>query len=208
MSAIVRNPFVNQGLEKERFMLFRRSTSAPLLLLLFTSQSFASTLGFEIHGISTHFSEAVPSAPRKIDSGGVHVVNPGLGLDFDFRSSGMEGGFSAILRAGYFKDCQDALALYGGGGVRYRVLLERNYFVGGSLLGGIFSTETLVNVNDRYGNAIPPRADRTVIPLIVPTIEAGVRVFQNHTIKLNLSYAPVLDLMLTSVTFSYSLASE
>jgi hypothetical protein len=195
------------SLRKAMYLSLIQFTLGALPFLVNPSPTFAGTFGVEMNGLSYHFSEPPTGAPRKIDSNGVMVFNPGLGIDYDFRANALQGGFSGIVRSGFFQDCQDAFAIYGGAGVRYRKFLNQRYFIGASLLGGIYSTVSEDEVMSGPQNNVVSKGSpsRTIMPLIVPGIETGFNAFRKDIIKVNFSYAPVLDLVLTSFTYSFSI---
>ncbi len=186
-------------------MCFLRKSMVVIVFVFFltSNETFANTLGLQLNGISTHFSDPPSNAPRKLDPSGINVFNPGLGIDFDFRSSGMQTGFSPVTRIGFFKNCPDFFSVYSGIGLRYRALATDSSFIGGSILGGVYFTKSEVSSDDtNKGN--PPQYEKKTLPLIIPTLETGFQFFEKYTAQLNLSYVPVLNLMFTSVSFSYS----
>lgn len=157
----------------------------------------AGTVGIEFNGLSTHFSSPPRGAPRKIDPNGVNVFNPGLGIDYDFRENALENGLYGLIRTGYFMDCSNYFAVYGGIGFRYRKKINESIFWGASLLGGIYSTE------DKDNTSPIASTFRTYSPLLTPGVELGFRVREKSAIKLNTTYAPILNLLISSIVYSF-----
>src|SRR5215510_3799227 len=109
-------------------------TSIAIAVLCLAARSAAADVGsVEAFGLSVHLGASYEDAPRGLDADGVYVFNPGLGLEWDFRDRVSASGFSPIVWAGWFQDCDDR-AFYGAlGGVRYRRVFASGLTLGGSL---------------------------------------------------------------------------
>jgi hypothetical protein len=77
-----------------------RYVFACLMLL----SAVAAGLEVSVPGIFVYFGKGPKNAPRKLEEGGIFVVNPGIGLHYDFRDESNESGFSFIMDGVYFKN--------------------------------------------------------------------------------------------------------
>eukprot|EP01132_Coremiostelium_polycephalum_P000748 gene748-926_t len=100
---------------------------AGLLLLLFIvpMQVFGGEIGIFLPGISYHMGAnashpAYTEAPRGLDDHGAFVLNPGLGIVYDWRNKQDQRSFSWSVMAMIFQDCDDRAVYTTGGGGRYR----------------------------------------------------------------------------------------
>lgn len=92
-----------------------------IFIFLFSCISLSSHFELDFYGVSYHLiGKGYQYAPRKIDDGAAWIFNPGLGLTYDFRKNVYDEGFSPLLIAGYFHDCDDRAFVFGGAGGRYR----------------------------------------------------------------------------------------
>ena len=82
-----------------------------LLISIFivVSGANAGEIDIDVYGLSYHLdaTQAYAEAPRRLDSQGQWVFNPGIGVTYDFRDNISEEGFSPIVAVGYFQDCAD-----------------------------------------------------------------------------------------------------
>lgn len=99
-----------------------RYVFACLMLL----SAVAAGLEVSVPGIFAHFGKGTKNAPRKLDEGGIFVVNPGIGVGYDFRDAGNTTGFSFIVSSMYYKDCSDRNLFIFGAGCRGRLMVTDN----------------------------------------------------------------------------------
>ncbi len=89
---------------------------------------FAHQINMNITGISYHIGNySYPNAPRGLDKNGIFILNPGIGLGWDFRSIKRTNGFSLISQAIYFRDCGNRGVAMLGGGTRYRYFFNNQF---------------------------------------------------------------------------------
>ena len=122
-------------------MSFCKHISAASILgfsLFFSTQAFsAGVLEADGFGLSIHLNSSYAGAPRRLDSRGIYVFNPGVGLGYDFKENAMTSGFSPIVKAGFFQDCNTMPVYYSTAGVRYAYIFAEDYTVGASVSVGL-----------------------------------------------------------------------
>lgn len=158
----------------------KKAFFALSLLVCFhsSSYSFAGVLEGDVFGLSIHLDGSYNQAPRRLDSEGVYVFNPGIGVGYDFRENALTTGFSPILKAGFFQDCNAIPLYYGVAGLRYAYNFAQDYMVGASLSVGLMSGE------DWWTKT------RNISFMPLPIFELGRRIYQNDTLKLGTVFAP------------------
>lgn len=154
-----------------------------LLLLPLAHPTFAGVLDVDGFGLSIHLFGSYSEAPRGLDSKGVYVFNPGIGLGYDFRESSITSGFSPIIKAGFFEDCKAVPLYFSTFGIRYAYIIANDYSIGASLSVG------LMNGEDWWTK----KRSLSFMPL--PIIEIGRRIYNRDMIKLGTVYAPNNDAM-------------
>ncbi|WP_321779380.1 hypothetical protein [Sulfurimonas sp.] len=157
-----------------------------LLISIFivVSGANAGEIDIDVYGLSYHLdaTQAYAEAPRRLDSQGQWVFNPGIGVTYDFRDNISEEGFSPIVAVGYFQDCADYPFYFAGAGIRYRNYIDDTNFmwevnVAGAMLSGVdWDFET----RDQY---FTPTAN----------IGFGYKLSEDYLIKANFSYIPADD---------------
>ncbi len=110
------------------------------LIALSIQKSGAGSMDIDIPGMSYHIGAnsqkpAYSNATLGIDNNGALVVNPGIGIGYDFRKKIARSGFSGIIKAIYFRDCDFRPFILGGGGVRYRYMFIPKLSVDANILG-------------------------------------------------------------------------
>ena len=95
---------------------------------------------FNFFGLSYHLQEGVKDAPRKLDSNGRWVFNPGVGIIANWKRI-EESGFTPSLGVGWFQDCGDKALYHIVGGLRYRYVTDGGWTFGFFLGGGAFYGE-------------------------------------------------------------------
>jgi hypothetical protein len=93
----------------------------------------ADVASVETFGLSAHLGTSYTKAPRRLDSDGVYVFNPGLGIAWDFRDHVSQRGFAPTVGVGWWQDCADRAVFAIGAGVRYTHVLPSGWTFGGSL---------------------------------------------------------------------------
>jgi hypothetical protein len=88
-------------------------------------------------GLSYHLREGVPEAPRKLDSNGRFVFNPGVGVGVEWLKSPFENGWRPWVEIGWFQDCSDYALYHGYVGIKYRHLTQGGWSFGFSIGGGV-----------------------------------------------------------------------
>jgi len=89
-------------------------------------------------GVSYHLREDVREAPRKIDSNGRAVFNPGVGIMAEWLKSPFESGFRPIVEIGWFQDCMDKSMYHANVGLKYRYITEGGWSFGFTVGGGAY----------------------------------------------------------------------
>lgn len=155
---------------------------ATLVLLLLTPLTgFGRSYELDLLGISYHLDPngAYKGAPRGLDPNGQGVFNPGIGLGVTFlRNSVHDSGFFPSVKGGMFQDCDDRTLVYAGGGVKYLTPVAGMFVVGGGL--------SLFIANGENWNT----AERIFVLVPYPSVEAGVILADQHSLSLNISFAP------------------
>jgi hypothetical protein len=124
------------------------------LAIFLNFSSAAHELGIFIPGISYHLTEGIENAPRAIDKKGVFVLNPGIGIEYDFRSKTRESALSVATAFVMFKDCQDRSTYVAGIGPKYRYHISESFSFEGSIY---LASYTAQNWEDKkYHSAILP----------------------------------------------------
>lgn len=157
-----------------------------LLLLFFTTlspliisqPSHAGVLDIDAYGLSIHLTPGYNQAPLGLDSEGTYVFNPGLGIGYDFRENAMTSGFSPVVKAGVFKDCNFVSLYYATAGVRYAYIFADDYSIGASLNLGLMNGEDWFYKKRSF----------SFMPL--PIFEIGRRIYKNDVLRLGAVYAP------------------
>lgn len=88
-------------------------------------------------GVSYHLREDVKEAPRKLDSNGRFVFNPGVGVGADWLKSPLESGWRPWAEIGWFQDCADYALYHAYAGVQYKHITQGGWSFGFSLGGGV-----------------------------------------------------------------------
>lgn len=138
----------------------------------------ADVASVEAYGLSAHLGASYADAPRRMDANGVYVLNPGLGVEWDFRARTTKTGFSPILKVGWLQDCDDRPVYAALGGVRYTRVLSSRFTIGGSVSLGIVNGEDW-DTGERH-NALMP----------LPVIEIGHAIGAAHAARLGIIYVP------------------
>ena len=150
-----------------------------LVLSLYSSSCFAGEFDIDLLGLSYHFDKegADRDAPLKLDRAGMWVVNPGIGLGYDFRNDIRSEGFSPIIGGGYFHNCSGSPFAFAGPGLRYRKFILKNVF-------GEVNVEGMLT----YGN---DSEDKTYRFGLVPYANAGLGYdFGKYLLTFSVSYIP------------------
>lgn len=155
-----------------------------IFLFALVSLASAGVIDLDIFGFSYHFDEenAYRDAPLKLSPGGVWVYNPGVGIGYDFRKDIGKGGFSPILRVGFFQDCACSSLFYWGGGVRYRKFISQSVFFDVNASAAIVYAEDWAA--DEY--------NLSVFPFI--NFGLGYK-FDTRSISYNIGYVPENDVI-------------
>ncbi len=144
----------------------------------FPQVSSAGVLDIDTFGLSIHLDGSYNKAPLRLDSEGEFVFNPGIGLGYDFRENAVKSGFSPIVKAGSFADCNAVLIYYTTAGIRYSYIFLDNYSIGASISVG------LMNGQDWW------KKTRSFSFMPLPIFEIGRIIYNNDAIKLGVVYAP------------------
>lgn len=163
-------------------MFFLKSIFATIVLVLsvslFPLASSAGVLDIDAFGLSIHLGKADSRAPLRLDSEGVYVFNPGIGVGYDFRENAMTSGFSPVLKAGAFGDCNVSPVYYATGGVRYAYIFADDYSIGASVSVGLMNGQNWRTQARKF----------SFMPL--PVFEIGRRIYNQDVLKLGAVYAP------------------
>lgn len=155
---------------------------APLLaiiaLLGAARTARADVASVEAYGLSAHLGASYADAPRRMDAAGVYVLNPGLGVEWDFRARTSKTGFSPILKLGWLQDCDDRPLYAALGGVRYMHVLASRFVIGGSFSLGVVNGEDW-DTDERHNTLMP-----------VPVLEVGRAIGTGHLARLGIIYVP------------------
>ena len=95
----------------------------------FPQVSSAGVLDIDTFGLSIHLDGSYNKAPLRLDSEGEFVFNPGIGLGYDFRENAVKSGFSPIVKAGSFADCNAVLIYYTTAGIRYSYIFLTKFYI-------------------------------------------------------------------------------
>jgi hypothetical protein len=156
------------------------------------SMANAGEINVNLYGASYHLkaSEAYHNAPRSIGNEGQWVFNPGIGLEYDFRTKGSTG-FSVFTGAGYFRDCGDYPFYFAELGVRYKnYFWNSNHWFWEVSLGGAYAVAHDWDV-DNNGNAVDYGTTTTGLP--VGGIGFGYKFKNGNFLKYTLTYVPKND---------------
>lgn len=159
-------------------MKFPCALACAIGVLFGTRPASAHVASLEAFGLSAHLGSSYAAAPRALDSNGVYVFNPGLGLEWDFRDRGTARGFSPIGKAAWLQDCNDRPLYAGLVGVRYWYVSSGGFLVGGSLSAGIGSGETWET------------GERATTFVVVPVFEIGHSIGSHYLARLGVVYVP------------------
>ncbi len=112
-------------------------TVIVLVLSFCSSYCCAGEFDIILLGASYHLDKggADRDAPLKLDSAGVWVFNPGIGLDYDFRNNIKSEGLSPVVGGGFFNNCVGSPFFFAGPGLRYRKFFAKDLFWEGNLDG-------------------------------------------------------------------------
>ncbi len=112
-----------------------------LILCLIPHLSSAGVLDVDTFGLSIHLGGSYSQAPLRLDSRGIYVFNPGIGLGYDFRGNALVSGVSPVLKAGVFEDCNVIPIYYATAGIRYAYIFASDYSIGASVSVGLMNGE-------------------------------------------------------------------
>jgi hypothetical protein len=126
--------------------MFFKHLFKMLICLFFVNAASAGEVGVYIPGLSYHIGAnstkpAYKDAPRGIDKNGAWVLNPGIGIGYDFRDAQKESSFSMATLAMIFRDCDDRNAYVLGVGPRYRFFVNDKISLDGDLFVSTYSAQ-------------------------------------------------------------------
>lgn len=159
---------------KNAFLALALSLVSPLFL----QDSSAGVLDVDTFGLSIHLGGSYNQAPLRLDSNGVYVFNPGIGFGYDFRESAVTSGFSPIIKAGFFEDCNVIPLYYATAGIRYTYFFSENYSIGASVSVGLMNGQNWATQTRSF----------SFMPL--PILEIGRRIYNKDVLKLGTVFAP------------------
>jgi hypothetical protein len=146
------------------------------------SNSNAREIDIDLYGLSYHIdgSRAWPSAPKRLDARGQTVINPGIGITYDFREDISENGFSTILVAGYIVDCNDEAFYFSGVAGRYKRFIGDTNFIWEVNAGAI----------RLHGYAWQNNGVKKTYYFPIANGGIGYKLDEDYIIKMNFSYIP------------------
>lgn len=133
-----------------------------VIVLVFSLSSnlcLAGEVDIFLFGFSYHADRkgTYRQAPLKLDSKGLWVFDPGIGLGYDFRKSIKKEGFSPVVMAGFFQNTSNKLFSFGDAGLRYRKFMTGKIFWEVNVLGMLCRAKSWDD--DSYAFAGLPYAD-------------------------------------------------
>jgi len=156
----------------------RLGTLCAVLTLLAAREARADVASLEAFGLSAHLGSSYASAPRGLDSEGVYVFNPGMGLEWDFRNRVTRNGLSPVLKAAWLQDCDDRALFAALVGLRFWHAFASGFVLGGSLSVGVVNGEDW-GTDERVWTFMP-----------LPIVEVGQIFASDYVVRLGIVYVP------------------
>ena len=166
--------------------------------LAIATPCYAGNFEWDLFGISYQFSNMflIPDQkPRKLDSGGHTVWNPGLGIGYDYRPSVNTEGTFPLFKAGFFQSNQDSTVSYIAIAQRWRFCASSGVY--GDISWGISVMLRQVYYYDENDHLV--EQVQRIVPLPLLNLGIGTRVLDKYT-QLNFTAVNPLSGMLLFMT--------
>ena len=153
----------------------------------------AGEININIYGLSYHLKkdQAYYNAPRSMfGSDGQYVYNPGVGIEYDFRTKGSMG-WSVFTTASWFQDCADYPFYFVGAGVRYRnhFFSSNHWFWEANLAGAVANAEDWDTVGSGSNEQVIDYGRETTF-LPVASVGFGYQFDNKQFIKYEATFVP------------------
>lgn len=104
-------------------------------------------------------------------------------MGYDFRENALTSGFSPILKAGFFQDCNMVPLYFTTIGIRYAYVFASDYTIGASISIGVMNGEEWWTKTRNF----------SFMPL--PIFEVARRIYHDNTLRLGAVFAPTNEAM-------------